>query len=269
NGYVRGEGCGVVVLKRLKDAVEDQDRILAVIRGSAVNHDGRSNGLTVPNCAAQEAVLRQALASAGLQPGQAGYLEAHGPGTSLGDPIELQAVNAVLGQGRSAAEPLVVGSVKTNIGHLEAAAGVAGLIKAILSLEHGQIPPHLHFRQPNPFVPWKDIPIEVPTDLRPWPGHNTPRRAGVSSFGFSGTNAHVILHEAPVTVRTGRELERATPVLSLSGNGEADCQCLLLPLSGHSAEALRAVAESYRQLLASEVSSKSGTLTDVCYSAAK
>ena len=152
NGYVRGEGCGVVVLKRLSDAVADHDRILALIRGSAVNHDGRSNGLSAPNGPAQEAVIRTALREAGLEPRHIAYIEAHGTGTRLGDPIEIEALRSVFAPGRPAGQPLVVGSVKTNIGHLESAAGIAGLAKIILAFQHGQIPPHLHLRSVNPLL---------------------------------------------------------------------------------------------------------------------
>lgn len=197
NGYVRGEGCGMVVLKRLSDALADGDRILAVIRGSAVNHDGRSNGLSAPNGPAQEAVIRAALADARLSPHDIGYIEAHGTGTRLGDPIEIEALRTVLCEGRPADRPLVVGSVKTNIGHLESAAGIAGLIKLVLMLRHGEIPPHLHLKTLNPLLRLEDGPIEIPTSLRSWPAGSEPRRAGVSSFGFGGTNAHVILEEAP------------------------------------------------------------------------
>ena len=154
DGYVRGEGCGVIVVKRLDDAIRDGDRIRAVIRGSAVNQDGASGGLTVPNGVAQQRVITEALERAGVAPGDVGYLEAHGTGTSLGDPIEVQAAAAALGNGRDADRPLLIGSVKTNIGHLEAAAGIAGVIKVILSLEHEELPKHLHFRNPSPHIPW-------------------------------------------------------------------------------------------------------------------
>jgi acyl transferase domain-containing protein len=197
DGYVRGEGGGVVVLKRLRDALSAGDRILAVIRGTAVNHDGRSNGLSAPNGPAQEAVLRAALQDAHLSPLDIGYIEAHGTGTRLGDPIEIEALLSVLCQDRSPASPLMLGSVKTNIGHLESAAGIAGLIKIILMLRHGQVPPHLHLKNPNPLLAIEDSPLVIPTQLRPWTSENGPRCAGVSSFGFGGTNAHVIVEEAP------------------------------------------------------------------------
>ena len=196
DGYVRGEGCAVLVLKRLADAQAAGDRVLAVVRGSALNQDGRSGGLTAPNGPAQEAVIRAALASARVDARQIGYVETHGTGTPLGDPIELGALAAVLGAGRDAAQPLRVGSVKTNIGHLEAAAGLAGVAKVVLSLQRGQIPPHLHFTEGNPHIDW-NWPVQVPTKTTDWPEIDGRRLAGVSSFGFSGTNAHVILEAAP------------------------------------------------------------------------
>ncbi|QYO62523.1 FAD-dependent oxidoreductase [Leptolyngbya sp. 7M] len=189
-----GEGCGVVVVKRLSDALAAGDRIWALIRGSAVNQDGRSSGLTVPNGPAQQAVIRQALANAGIAASEVGYIEAHGTGTALGDPIELLALGEVFKPSDSnrANKPLLIGSVKTNLGHLEAAAGIAGLIKVALSLHYREIPPHLHFQQPNPHVPWERLPLQVPTVPTSWPSDVSPI-AGVSSFGFSGTNAHVVL----------------------------------------------------------------------------
>ena len=178
NGYVRGEGCGMIVLKRLSDAVAAHDRILALIRGSAVNHDGRSNGLSAPNGPAQEAVIRAALGEAGLEPRQIGYIEAHGTGTRLGDPIEIEALRAVFAPGRPAGQPLLVGSVKTNIGHLESAAGIAGVVKSILALRQGQIPSHLHLRTVNPLLKLHETPIEIPTSMRPWPQGTEPRARG-------------------------------------------------------------------------------------------
>lgn len=199
DGYVRGEGCGVIVLKKLSHAQADGDNILAVIRGSAINQDGSSGGLTVPSGPAQEAVIRGALASGQIAPSDIGYIEAHGTGTSLGDPIEAHALAAVFGPGRASDNPLVIGSLKTNVGHLESAAGVAGLMKAVLSLQHESIPAHLHFKTMNPHIDWQGTPVAVPTTSRPWPRGAKPRRAGVSSFGFSGTNAHIIIEEAPMS----------------------------------------------------------------------
>ena len=195
DGFVRSEGCGLVALRRLSDAVADGDPIIAVLRGSASNQDGASSGLTAPNGPSQEDVIRSALADAGLAPADIGYVEAHGTGTSLGDPIEVQAIGEVLGHGRPADRPVAIGSVKTNIGHLESVAGVAGLMKAALVVHHGEIPPHRNLETPNPFIEWDDLPVTVPTATTPWPGEE-PRRAGVSAFGFSGTNVHAIV-EAP------------------------------------------------------------------------
>ncbi|MGD0898738.1 MAG: type I polyketide synthase, partial [Thermoguttaceae bacterium] len=216
DGYVRGEGCGMVVLKRLGDALAGGDRILAVIRGTAMNHDGRSNGLSAPNGPAQEAVVRAALADGGLAPLDIGYVETHGTGTRLGDPIEIEALRNVLGAGRAADRPLVVGSVKTNIGHLESAAGIAGLIKAVLVLRHGRIPPHLHLETVNPMLRIQDSPMEIPAAMRDWPRGREPRRAGVSAFGFGGTNAHVIVEESPVQERQENAVERPRHLLTLS-----------------------------------------------------
>jgi acyl transferase domain-containing protein len=195
DGYVRGEGGGIVVLKRLSDAVAEGDAILATIRGSAVNHDGFSNGLTAPNGLAQEAVIRQALENAGVAPEQIQYVETHGTGTALGDPIEVLALGKVLGQGRDTGDRVALGSVKTNVGHLESAAGIASLIKVVLSLQNQQIPPHLHLKEPNSYIPWAQLPITVPTHLTPWQPKQGSRLAGVSSFGFSGTNVHMIVEE--------------------------------------------------------------------------
>ncbi|WP_293307885.1 type I polyketide synthase [Mycolicibacterium sp.] len=197
DGFVRGEGCGVVVLKRLSDAVRDGDQVLAVVRGSAVNQDGRSNGLMAPNPAAQAAVLRAACADAGVEPASVDYVEAHGTGTLLGDPIEARALGAVYGRGRRSDVPLLVGAAKTNLGHLEAAAGIAGLIKATLAVQRGVIPPNQHFDNPNPHIPFDELGLKVADEPIEWPATGHPRLAGVSSFGFGGTNAHVVLGQAP------------------------------------------------------------------------
>jgi acyl transferase domain-containing protein/acyl carrier protein len=251
DGYVRGEGCGVVVLKRLSDAQAAGDRILAVIRGSAVNQDGASSGFTVPNGPAQQALIRRAWREAQVAPEEVSYVEAHGTGTSLGDPIEVGALGGVLGE-RPADAPVYVGSVKTNVGHLEAAAGIAALMKVVLSLAHEEIPPHLHFSEPNPHIAWDALPVRVPTEGVAWPRGERPRVAGVSSFGVSGTNAHVVLAEAPavpegVVVEEG--VQRGSEVLVLSAKSEA---------------ALGALAGRYARFLqsANEVS-----VADVCYSA--
>jgi len=229
DGFVRGEGCGIVVLKRLSDAVADSDNVLAVIRGSAVNQDGRSSGITAPNGAAQEALIRQALANGGVKPEEISYVEAHGTGTSLGDPIEAHALAAVLGPGRAKENLLVIGSVKTNVGHLESAAGVAGLIKLVLSLQHEKIPANLHFQKMNPHIDWGGVPVEIPVAARPWARGEKKRIAGLSSFGFSGTNAHLIVEEAPARKQRKRELELDRPlhVLALSARNETALQELV------------------------------------------
>jgi acyl transferase domain-containing protein/SAM-dependent methyltransferase len=236
DGYGRGEGCGVVVLKRLSDAVADRDLILATIRGTAVNQDGRSGGLTVPNGPAQEALIRRAVAASGIEPAQVGYVEAHGTGTALGDPIEIRALAAALGAGRPPERRLIVGSVKTNFGHLESAAGIAGLIKAVLALRHGEIPPHLHFRQPNPHIPWSELPVAVPTEITPWPAAYERRIVGVSSFGFTGTNAHLVLEAAPVAEPAAARVDRPLHVLALSARNEE----ALITLSSRLGERLAA-----------------------------
>jgi phthiocerol/phenolphthiocerol synthesis type-I polyketide synthase A len=215
DGYVRGEGCGVVVLKRLTDALRDGDRVLAVVRGSAVNQDGRSNGLMAPNPAAQVAVLRAACANAGVEVGQIDYVEAHGTGTLLGDPIEARALGTVFGRARPDGNPLLIGSIKTNLGHLEAAAGIAGFIKAALALQHSQIPPSLHFDAPNPHIPFDELRMKVVAERTDWPSTGRPRRAGVSSFGFGGTNAHVVLEQGPGSgsAPTGHRVSAATTLV--------------------------------------------------------
>jgi myxalamid-type polyketide synthase MxaC len=249
DGFVRSEGCGMIVLKRLSDALADGNNILALIRGSAVNQDGRSSGLTVPNGPAQEAVIRQALANARVQPADIGFVEAHGTGTSLGDPIEAHALGGALGPGRDASRPLVVGSVKTNIGHLESAAGIAGLIKVVLSLQHGRIPPHLHFQTLNPDIDWKGVPVEIPVDGKDWKRGERPRLAGVSSFGFSGTNAHVVIEEAPVPQR----VEPSGPERGVH----------VLALSARTGSALLKLAERY----AAHLADSDAAVSDVCYTA--
>ena len=248
DGFVRGEGCGIVVLKRLSDALAGGDNILALIRGSAVNQDGRSGGLTVPNGNAQQKVIRQALANAGVEPHEIGYVEAHGTGTSLGDPIEAHALAAVLGPQRTKENPLIVGSVKTNMGHLEAAAGVAGLIKVALSLQNEVVPANLHFQAMNPHIDWAGTPVEIPVEARPWRRNKGRRVAGVSSFGFSGTNAHVILEEAPVREARKREMERPLHILAISARSNAALQ----QLSGR---------------YAFELNSSNADLGDICYTA--
>jgi phthiocerol/phenolphthiocerol synthesis type-I polyketide synthase A len=219
DGFVRGEGCGVAVLKRLSDAQRDGDRVLAVIRGSAVNQDGRSNGLMAPNPAAQMAVLRAAYSVAGFEPRDVDYVETHGTGTLLGDPIEARALGTVLGRGRPADAPLLLGAVKTNLGHLEAAAGIAGFAKAVLALQHNQIPPNRGFEKPNPHIPFDNLRLKVVAEPTEWAAPaGRPRRAGISSFGFGGTNAHVVIEQAPAAVPTSDDPDdSAVTTLVISG----------------------------------------------------
>nr|WP_063779214.1 type I polyketide synthase [Kibdelosporangium sp. MJ126-NF4]CTQ96553.1 Malonyl CoA-acyl carrier protein transacylase (EC 2.3.1.39) [Kibdelosporangium sp. MJ126-NF4] len=217
DGIVRGEGCGVVVLKRLADARRDGDRVLAVIRGSAVNSDGRSNGLMAPNPVAQQRLLSRAYARAGVRARSVDYVEAHGTGTFLGDPIETSALVAVLGEGRPERRPLLVGSVKSNLGHLEGAAGIAGLIKVVLSLWHSRIPPSLNFATPNPHIDFDAGPLRVVTETTEWPRYPGVARAGVSSFGFGGTNAHVVLEEFTGAADTDFPAQ-GPEIVTVSGN---------------------------------------------------
>jgi acyl transferase domain-containing protein/SAM-dependent methyltransferase len=264
DGYVRGEGVGLVVLRRLSDALAEGDRVLAVVRGSAINQDGRSSGLTAPNGPAQEAVIRAALADAQIAPSVVGYVEAHGTGTSLGDPIEVGALGAALCAGRSADQPLMIGSVKTNFGHLEAAAGIAGLIKVVLALQSAQIPRNLHFHKGNPHIDWSMWPVTVPTATTPWKPIDGRRVAGVSSFGFSGTNAHVVLGEAPRTAAgesaqgargSGTNVAGASDGTIRSGSGIAGAarSLQILALSARDSAALAELARRYESRLAEPV----------------
>ncbi len=251
NGTVRGEGCGVAVLKRLSDALADGDRIWAIIRGSATNQDGRSGGFTAPNAVSQEALLRQALDDAGVSPARVGYIEAHGTGTSLGDPIEAEAIKEVLGEPRPDGSPCVLGSVKTNIGHTEAAAGIAGIVKTVLSLKHGLIPRHLNFRNLNPRISFSETPFVIPLEEKVWVRGPNPRIAGVSSFGLTGVNAHVVLEEAPVPA-TASDSENFEHLLTLSGKTEA---------------ALHALAKKYVTFLEQPDSEEKATFGDIAYTA--
>ncbi len=229
DGYVRSEGCGVLVLRRLEDARAGGDRIRAVVRGTAVNQDGRSNGLTAPNGPAQQAVIRQSLADAGVGAAQIGYVELHGTGTPLGDPIEVHALKEALVPGRPPGQPLVIGAVKANIGHLEAAAGMAGMIKVILSMEHGEIPPQLHLATLNPRIDLAGTPVTIARALTPWPQPAGARLAGVSSFGFGGTNGQVILGDPPPPATFGAAAPgpvRAQQLLALSARSEGALRAL-------------------------------------------
>lgn len=254
DGYLRGEGCGVVAIRKLSDAKADGDPILAVIRGSALSHNGNSSGLTAPNPEAQEIVIREALERAKVQPNEIDYLEAHGTGTELGDPIEMRAASAVLSEGRNQNSPLLVGSVKTNIGHLEAAAGMAGLIKVVLALQNEQIPAHLGFETPNPHIDWENMPLKVTTKPVAWP-NSKKRIAGVSAFGMSGTNSHIVVENAP-----------SEPTHSSNGTTPKvrERSHHLLVLSGKSDEALQDLAQRYLDWF---VENPNISLADVCYTA--
>ncbi|MFK3735358.1 type I polyketide synthase, partial [Streptomyces sp. NPDC088090] len=254
NGFVPGEGSGVVVLKPLGRALADGDRVYGVIRGSAVNNDGATDGLTVPSGEAQEQVLRAALERAGLAAADVQYVELHGTGTPVGDPIEAAALGRAFGEGRDAGRALRVGSVKTNIGHLEGAAGIAGLIKVLLSLHHRQLPPTLNFRTPNPAIPLAELGLAVQRELTDWPFPDRPLVAGVSSFGMGGTNAHVVVAEAPA----------AQPAAAAAGPRPAAPAVLPWILSGAGRAALRAQAE---RLHASEAAAGASPV-DVAHSLA-
>ncbi|MDE5124622.1 MAG: type I polyketide synthase, partial [Trichodesmium sp. St19_bin1] len=254
NGYVRSEGCGVVVLKSLKQAIADRDRILAVVQGTAINQDGGSNGLTAPNQSAQEAVIKKALSVARISAERVSYVEAHGTGTSLGDPVEIKALETVYGENRSSERPLTIGSVKTNIGHTEAVAGIAGLIKVVLSLQNKYIPPNLHLKELNPYMSLAGIPAMIPMEGKPWEKYDGSenRVAGVSSFGFSGTNAHVILEEVPTQIQTQN----------------LDEQPHLFTLSAKTEKALNELVSHYQNYLETHVGTfRQTSLADVCYTA--
>jgi myxalamid-type polyketide synthase MxaE and MxaD len=253
DGYVRSEGAGLVVLKPLDRALADGDRIYAVIRGSAINNDGRSSGsMGTPSRLGQEELLRSAYRDAGVPPARVGYVEAHGTGTRAGDPVELAALGAVLGEGRATGDKALVGSAKTNIGHTEGAAGVAGLIKAALALHHRTIPASLHCRELNPVIRWPELPLAIARQRQQWSSADAaPRVAGVSAFGIAGSNAHVVLEEAPASNAAS---------LAPSRRGIA-----LLPLSAKGPSALRALAERYALWLEDD---RAESLADICWSAA-
>ena len=258
DGYVRSDGAAMVVLKRLSTALADGDSIYALIRGGAVTNDGRSSGfLATPGQAGQAEMLRRAYANANVDPASVHYVEAHGTGTSAGDPVELGALGEVLGVGRPADKPLLVGSIKTNMGHTEGAAGVAGLIKTALALKHRHLPASLHQQTPNPAIAWDDLRLRVNATARPFPADATPARAGVSAFGIAGTNAHIVLEEAQAVAGVG------APVPAARRAEEVDC-VHVLPLSARTHAALRALAARYRDLLAAEAA----RLDAICWSAA-
>jgi acyl transferase domain-containing protein/thioesterase domain-containing protein len=263
NGSVIGEGCGVVVLKRMQDALADGDRIWGLIRGSAINQDGRTSGLTVPNGPQQIAVIKQALSNAGVAPQEISYVEAHGTGSSLGDPIEVGALGSVFKM-RQPEEPLMIGSVKTNFGNLQGASGIAGLIKVVLALHHEEIPPHLHFSTPNPYINWDELPVTVPTERTPWPRGERKRLAGVSAFGFNGTNAHLVLSEAPIGCPLGASHSESFARGISSSKGHNERPYHLLVLSAKTEKALTELATRYENHLTTQPHLE---LADVCFTA--
>lgn len=259
DGYVPSDGVGVVVLKRLDDALADGDRIRAVIHGSAVSNDGRSSGsLLNPSREGQVELLRWAYQDAGVSPADIDFVEAHGAGSPTLDPAEFGALGEVLGEGRPADRPFLVGSVKTNIGHSEAAGGMAGLIKAVLSLEHHQVPPTLHLDTPSPLIDWDQLPLRVPTTPQALPNRGRPALAGVSGQGVSSLNAHLVLGQGE------HHAARHTPVDWQAGDGAA----YVLPLSARTPQALRDLARAYATYLAPQGPGAAYALRDICYSAA-
>ena len=257
NGIVRSDGAGVVVLKRLAAARAAGDPIVAVIRSSAVNHDGRSNGIMAPNGEAQRRVIEEAYRRAGVSPGAVQFIEAHGTGTKLGDPIEVGALAAVLARGRHAGQPCVLGSLKTNIGHSEAAAGIGGVIKTALSLQRRLLPGTLHFEAPNPLIAFDALPFEVRTQLGPWPNAEAPLLAGVSGFGFGGTNAHIVLEEGPPEL-VAHENPSAIPHETPSAAAP-----YILPLSARDQDALQSLAAAYCESLETVTADPAA----ICYTA--
>ncbi|MBW4689757.1 MAG: SDR family NAD(P)-dependent oxidoreductase [Komarekiella atlantica HA4396-MV6] len=265
DGIGRGEGCGILVLKRLSDAQKASDNILAVIKGSAVNQDGPTSGFSVPNSSSQQQVIRQALKMANVEPSQISYIEAHGTGTPLGDPIEIRSLAKVYGEARFQQQPLIVGSAKTNIGHLESAAGVAGIIKIILQLQHRQIAPHLHLDRPTSKFNWDEYPMIVPTQLTAWEIKEGSRIAGISSFGVSGTNAHVVLEEAPEQIQSQKRKELQTKSDNLKVKSENRQEFpQILTLSAKIPQALEELVNRYRDHLETH---KELELADICYTA--
>jgi len=257
NGYARGEGAGLVVLKRLSDAIKDNDHIYSVIRASGVNQDGHTNGITVPNPESQIALMKEVFNKANISPRDLQYVEAHGTGTPVGDPLEANAIAKALADGREDGEKCIVGSLKTNFGHLESAAGVAGLIKTSLMLKNKQIPPHLHFKNPNPKIPFDELCIRVPTTLESWPDSQKTALAGVNSFGFGGTNAHIVLEEAPPSdrIEVGDGVDKNWP--------------LVIPVSAKSEEALKNMCHKYIDFIADNSKSQRFSLYELGYNVTK
>ena len=257
NGFARGEGCGIVVLKPLSRALEDNDRIYALIIGSAANNDGRRGHFLAPSPEGQAAVLNQAYCDAGVQPSQVHYIEAHGTGTAVGDPVEIETLNQVVGKQRPSGRPCLVGSVKTNFGHLEAASGIAGLIKAAICLHHRQIAPSLHFHEPNPGIPWNKLNIKIQKELIPMNTGLEPATIGVNAFGLTGMNAHIVLQEAPLTTITDGHKE------FYRHNSD---QAFLLPLSARGDKALSDMVKKWQKFLTTE-KKRYKSLYDICYNA--
>ncbi len=261
DGYIRSEGCGVIVLKRLSDAVADGDDIKAVLRSAVVNHDGRSSGLTVPSGPAQQEAIRDALDRAGLRPTDIDYVEAHGTGTPLGDPIEVRALHNVYSEGRDPSDPLLLGSVKANMGHAEAAAGAAGLIKAIMLVNRGELAPHLLHGERTPHIDWDAMPIELVDGHRPWPERQRPRRAAVNAFGISGTNSHVIVEQPPARVPATEDPAAENPATAPAGPSplilSARTPEALQDLAGRWADALEGAPDSMADLTWTSQSARS------------
>ena len=248
DGYVRSEGIGVIVLKRLSQAQADGDRIYAVIRGSGINHNGSGNGLTAPNMQAQIDLLQKVYQQADIDPSSINYIEAHGTATAIGDALEMKAIGAVVGKDRTPDNPCRVGCVKTNIGHTEGASGIAGLIKVALSLYHRQIPPNLHFQEPNPAIPFAKLGLKVQESLETLPEETKLIRAGVSAFGLGGTNAHVLLESMPSQAKAEPNL------LPLQ----------IFTLSAKSPTALQTLAQRYQDFLEDK---PEASLVDICFTA--
>ncbi|GHO83944.1 type I polyketide synthase [Dictyobacter formicarum] len=258
NGFVRSEGVGTVVLKPLSQALADRDPIYCVIRGSAVNNDGRTSGLLVtPGVKSQEDVMRKAYLDAGVAPEQVQYVEAHGTGTIVGDRVEVTAIGTVCGAKRPQDQPCLIGSVKTNIGHSEGAAGMAGLLKVALSLKHGLIPPNLHLQQPHPQLPLQELHLQIPQEITRWRKDGRPALAGVSSFGISATNAHMVLEQAPSNIQ----------VSSSRGSQTEQPLAHLLTLSAQTSEALIALARVYQEHFGCRAGDAAINFSDICYTA--